>query len=529
MLGKRGSPVVEPPLKTVAGLDMVWGMNQPDDFSTYYADLLEGSYDCVDRIIINAYYPMGQTGGGFRTWWRVLYGSDAELDDHNLQKMAGSFARRVKAYCDTHHIPLIACEASERKHEIAAEYVPKDPEFRGLFLVLTGNAPAPIWEVQRNGEGRITNLRHKKKWPYVKHYYFHVVDPEWGHITIRMCGYPPFGAQVMLNGHEWVQGQARRCGVEIVKEGNCFIEGSDFEALEPIATQLGRVEANRQLGAVCDRWIYSSCLCFGLERVEQERTGFAYHYSVFQLELSRNLLFLRGTTMDEVYQKLIDRTRQSLDVDRLKTIFGTRHRPHHRRELTRGRRGPELGKEVQSPSYDLTVFKVRWGNLTLKIYDKSGRVLRVEVVVHNAKELKCGKVLDKLPELLDRMEGMLVRFLNTVQVAHVSFLDEGAFEQWAQPTRVGNRRLAGYDLAKLRGKGLVRRRDKSRRYESELSGLRTLCAYMLLREHVIKPLLAGASGRRVGRPLRNPSRLDERYLALQREMQQLFEFLGLVP
>ena len=39
---------------------------------------------------------------------------------------------------------------------------------------------------------------------------------------------------------------------------------------------------------------------------------------LFQLELSRNFLFLRGTTMDEVYQKLIDRTRASLSLEQLR-------------------------------------------------------------------------------------------------------------------------------------------------------------------------------------------------------------------
>jgi hypothetical protein len=35
---------------------------------------------------------------------------------------------------------------------------------------------------------------------------------------------------------------------------------------------------------------------------------------------------------------------------------------------------------VEARSYDLTVFKVKWGNLMLKIHDKGGRVLRIEVV-----------------------------------------------------------------------------------------------------------------------------------------------------
>ena len=37
-----------------------------DDFSERYGDLLTGSYDCVDRIVLNAYYPMGHAPGGFR-------------------------------------------------------------------------------------------------------------------------------------------------------------------------------------------------------------------------------------------------------------------------------------------------------------------------------------------------------------------------------------------------------------------------------------------------------------------------------
>jgi CRISPR/Cas system-associated endoribonuclease Cas2 len=81
---------------------------------------------------------------------------------------------------------------------------------------------------------------------------------------------------------------------------------------------------------VCERWIYSSVLCFALTREEQPRSGFRYQYSVFQLELSRNLLFVRGGTLDEVYQKLIDRTRQPLELEHLKTIFGFRHRPRQK-------------------------------------------------------------------------------------------------------------------------------------------------------------------------------------------------------
>ena len=56
-----------------------------DDFSLRYGDLLTGSYDCVDRIVLNAFYPLGYHPGGLRVWWRRWHDdSDAELDNTHL-------------------------------------------------------------------------------------------------------------------------------------------------------------------------------------------------------------------------------------------------------------------------------------------------------------------------------------------------------------------------------------------------------------------------------------------------------------
>lgn len=47
-----------------------------DSLSDRYAELLTGSYDCVDRIVLNGYFRMAHSGGGFRWWWRALTGSE---------------------------------------------------------------------------------------------------------------------------------------------------------------------------------------------------------------------------------------------------------------------------------------------------------------------------------------------------------------------------------------------------------------------------------------------------------------------
>ena len=80
--------------------------------------------------------------------------------------------------------------------------------------------------------------------------------------------------------------------------------------LDQIADTLCDDHTIGRLTQLCDRWAYSSCLCFALDLDEQSRSQFRYRYSVYQIEYSRNLLFTRGTVLDTVYQGLIERTRQ---------------------------------------------------------------------------------------------------------------------------------------------------------------------------------------------------------------------------
>ena len=95
------------------------GMIASDEFSQYCAELLQGAYGCVDRIVLNAFYPLGQTGGGVRSWWRRLYGDDSNLDDEHLREMAGTFSRRLHAFCVKQGIPIIEAQARDRNRQSA--------------------------------------------------------------------------------------------------------------------------------------------------------------------------------------------------------------------------------------------------------------------------------------------------------------------------------------------------------------------------------------------------------------------------
>jgi hypothetical protein len=88
---------------------------------------------------------------------------------------------------------------------------------------MVNKSPAPVWRVMRFPGGGF-HLKRRGPMPFVNHYSFHIMDREWGHVTIKVCGHPPFKAMVMLNGHEFVAAQARHSGLRFIKEGNCFTE-----------------------------------------------------------------------------------------------------------------------------------------------------------------------------------------------------------------------------------------------------------------------------------------------------------------
>ena len=542
----------------------------PDRLSALYPDLLDGTYDCVDRIVLNAYFTPGHNSGGFCAWWRRLTGSDASLDNAHLMRMAGRFSRRVRAYAKAHRIPVIDCGVGERKHELAEQHLATTTVTEGVFLVLVSKAQAPVWDVSGKH-----HLERKRPMPYVNHYSFHILDRDWGHVTIKLSGHPPFPAQVILNGHEWVACQAREAGIRFTKEGNCFTQISDLAGFARIADTLSDERTIGRLREACERWIYSACLCFALDLDEQQRSGFRYQYSNYQLEYSRNLVFTIGGRMDQVFQALIDRTRKRMDLRTVKTILGYRRRPRYRPR--RGKREPTWEVTVERPVYDLTIFKLHCGRLTLKIYTKGERVLRIEAMAHNTKALG-RRALAEFPSLVAELKALLERFIDALACVNRCFIGGEELDTLPLPSQIGHTKVAGidlnkprmqwvadavlalaitprgftasdaarqvqrlggaaasaytprqaaYDLKKLRGKHFVQRIDGTRRYEATSTGLRTLATVTVLRTHVIKPLLAAAESDAPTCAAPHTAPLDRHYEALRAGMHGVFHELGI--
>ncbi len=539
-----------------------------DALSERYGDLLTGAYDCVDRIVLNA-FSLGHNPGGFRLWWRALTGSDEQLDNAHLMRLAGRFSRRVRAWGKANAVPVVDCGRGERKHVIAEEYLAEHPVGPGVFLVLVARAPATVWEAHRSEAGVLRNLA--KKRAFVNHYSFHIMDPEWGHLTVKMSGHPPFGAQVILNGHEYVACQAHAQEIGFTKEGNCFTAVADPRRLAQVADTLSQHAAVGRLSQVCDRWIYSACLCFGLDLAEQARSGFRYQYSVYQVEYSRNLMFGVGARMQQLFDRMVDRTRSRLDVPAVRTVFGAKTRPYHARKAA-----STIEAVIETPRYDLTWFKLTFGRLAVKAYTKGEHVLRFEATAHNTKDLKVGRAVDKFPAILAQLAGITERFATALDCVDVGFLTDGTLDELPRPAQIGavrtggidldkprlraalsavlalatapdgftvaqftakvhaqtgqatyTTRQAAYDLRKLRGKQLIEKPGRTRRYHVPPTAARTITALLTLRDQVIAPILAGMRSPRMGRKPKVWTTIDRDYENIRINMQTLLSHLGI--
>jgi hypothetical protein len=96
------------------------------------------------------------------------------------------------------------------------------------------------------------------------------------------------------------------------------------------------------------------------------------------------------------------------------------------------------------------VFKLHFGKLTLKAYTKGERVLRFEVVIHNVRDLGCGRVIERFPQIVAQLSSILERFLTTLDCVDVAFISDHTLDQLPLPSRLGKTRVGGIDLNNLR-------------------------------------------------------------------------------
>jgi len=258
----------------------------------------------------------------------------------------------------------------------------------------------------------------------------------------------------------------------------------------------------------------------------------------------------------------------------VRTLFGAKARPH------RDRAGgpPRLAALIETPTYDLTNFKVHFGRLTLKAYTKGEHVLRVEAIAHNTStssaagswtagatsppasptwlsgsappstastsrssptesSISCPPHHSSAPPCVGGIDLNKARMRNALAAVlalavsptgfSVGEFTEKVRAMTGQSERGYTIRQGAYDLCKLRGKQLLDKPGRSRRYHVPDDAVRTIAGIVTLRDHVIAPILAGVRSPRLGRKPSTWTRVDRDYENLRITMHTLLSDLAI--
>ena len=356
---------------------------------------------------------------------------------------------------------------------------------------------------------------------FINHYYFYILDAQWGPAFIKTNAYAPYPVWVYLNGHEWAKRQAARRRIAFQELDNGFRGCARPDALAAICDSLSHTHVQ----AFFDRWIKRLPSPF----TRAERRGYGYRLSVRQLELSDTRVFDRPAAGRTWFERTIA---DQLDLgrpDKVQIVFG--------RKVSRVTPGRFQTKVITRGTQP--VIQAHYKHSKVKQYFKEGRALRTETTVNDPYDFGVKRTLsaDTWAQLLKLGHDINARLMTAQLAACACAPDPTALQAIVLPSvcdglpapglRFGDPRVmallaclchwahlfngltnrslrervaelipgysasqATYDLRRLRRKGLIRRLPRSHRYE--LTDLGRMIAVFFTKTHtrIVNPSLA---------------------------------------
>jgi hypothetical protein len=532
-------------------------------FTEHHQPATRFDYSCFDRILLNGVIQVLQIPvcvAGFLKQNRLA----DRVTPAYLRAISADYHQFVQALAEQRRVEIVQPPKGARRDEWVEPFYQRLRGQPGIAVVLKSreNARVAVSFPRRGDQVELLNR-------FVQLYYFYLQDRDFGRMFVRVCPYFPFNARICLNGHEWLACRLREEGIPFHQCANAFRTCADPARLQELADRFSAAD----IEACGHRWL-AQLVPFFTDR-ERRREGFGYRLFVSQVEYCTNLVFHRRAAVGRLHERLLDLNRSIGRPDKIAVIFG--------RRITRR---TDAGLKTQVLDHDLgqAVIRSEYKSSSIKQYARDGLILRTETTSYHTPDLGVNKGVEHLPELRQTMAAANDRYLDVQQDVLETFVDRGQLERLRHPTASPSGRrtpglklddprllavlqaltcfalLAGrgrfrttdlradvakslgetpesytlgrlrYDLAKLRGKGLVERVAGTQSYRLPSEGYRIAVLYLKLFHRIYAPLAAGIMepvpwDDRV--PPERRALLDRLYQAVDRDLNQLFESVGL--
>jgi hypothetical protein len=148
------------------------------------------------------------------------------------------------------------------------------------------------------------------------HYYWYVLDPVLGPMSIRVASYFPFNVTLYCNGHEFVAQELRRAGVGFRKADNAFLTVEDVATLQAAADHLSAAILERRSAYWARRLVPV------FSQAERAALQPGYRYSMAQMELATDLVFKRSAPLRVLFQRACELGVLVGGAERTTQLFG---------------------------------------------------------------------------------------------------------------------------------------------------------------------------------------------------------------
>ena len=251
-----------------------------------------------------------------------------------------------------------------RKDEYARNIALDDDIQDGLICVLTCVEPCKTYEIYRNRDKKILELKPRmRKCKFLDHYW---IDPRFGFMSARIQTWFPFSTQVCINGREWLSRRMDETGVQYERYENGFPWIEDFAKAQTIMDRMQKINWPRMLNAVARRLNPAHGRMFrGL--------GMSYYWSAFQTEWATDTAFTSSDALAKIYPQLVRGAIATFGSRDVLRFLGKRPDRRYQGEVVSDYKDRPEGVRVKHQAF---------GN-SVKIYDKGGSLLRIETTINN--------------------------------------------------------------------------------------------------------------------------------------------------
>jgi hypothetical protein len=387
----------------------------------------------IDRMYLNVYQPLLQTERGVAAFFRFHRG-ETFASSALMDPISKSFIAEVNHYVEREAIPLITFAKGQRKDDIAKEYYSQFQGKEGVVFVGKAQEKTPVFrtEKRRNPETGQTYPWIVRSTAMVNHYYFYIIDQDFGPFFLKFCTYFPYNAKLCINGHEYAKQQLTKEGVAFEALDNGVLTCANPRRLQQLCDGLSAFK----IDALLRKWLGHLPHPFA---TKDRAAGYRYDVSILQAEFSLTQVLDRPLCGRIFFEEVI---RENLNIgrpDQVQLIFQRRVT-----KRTPGRFRTRVLTEGVTPS-----LHVDYKHSRIKQYHKEGRALRTETTINDTRDFGIGKRLCNLPAL--RQVGFQAnrRLLDVQQISQDCAVGEDAFRRVNEPIKVNGQRASGLRFADM--------------------------------------------------------------------------------